>query len=323
MNDFAHYHQLVAGHLNKFSAGLSEPSELYAPIQYILELGGKRMRPVLSLMACEAYGGNAENSLDAAVAVEVFHNFSLIHDDIMDAAPLRRGKETVHKKWDLNTGILSGDAMLVKAYELLEGYDPEIYKPLMRIFSKAAREVCEGQQYDINFEERLDVNIEEYIQMITFKTAVLVAAALEMGALTGGADAGQAARLYEFGKELGIAFQLQDDLLDVYGDPEKFGKQVGGDILENKKTYLLIKALELAEGDTEKELAEWLASNPSEEKVTGVRAIYDRLGIPNLVNEAIDHYHKNALNALALSGISDEGMKSFSAFAEQLMQREF
>ena len=221
-----------------------DPKNLYEPVQYILNLGGKRLRPILTLMTADCFGGDVNKALDAALAVEVFHNFSLIHDDIMDDAPLRRGQQTVHEKWDLNTGILSGDAMLIMAYQLFENYPPETFQNLLTLFSKTALEVCEGQQYDIDFETRNAVSIAEYLKMIEYKTAVLVAAAMKMGAIIAGASDEDQNRCYEFGKNLGIAFQLQDDYLDAFGNPETFGKQVGGDIIENKKTYLYLKALE-------------------------------------------------------------------------------
>jgi geranylgeranyl diphosphate synthase type II len=215
-----------------------EPKNLYEPIDYILRLGGKRMRPVLTLMATEVFDVDFRKALPAATAVEVFHNFSLVHDDIMDDAPLRRGKETVHEKWNLNTGILSGDAMLILAYQYFESYEPTIFRDLAKLFSKTAIEVCEGQQYDVDFETRDDVTISEYIKMIEYKTAVLVGAAMKMGAIIAETSEEHANLIYDFGLNLGIAFQLQDDYLDCFGNPETFGKQVGGDIIENKKTYL-------------------------------------------------------------------------------------
>jgi len=219
-----------------------EPVNLYEPITYILGLGGKRLRPVLTLMTSEIFGANYTKALDAALAIEIFHNFSLVHDDIMDDAPLRRGKTTVHEKWDINTGILSGDAMLISAYQLFENYDGTIFKELAKLFSKTALEVCEGQQYDVDFETRTDVTIPEYLKMIEYKTAVLVAAGMKMGAIIANASATSQNNIYEFGRNLGIAFQLQDDYLDAFGDPKTFGKQVGGDIIENKKTFLYLKA---------------------------------------------------------------------------------
>jgi len=224
----------------------NQPEGLYDPISYMLSLGGKRLRPVLTLMVTDIFNENYKKALDAAMAVEVFHNFTLVHDDIMDAAPLRRGKQTVHEKWDLNTGILSGDAMLILAYQLFENYEGIMFKSLISLFSKTAIEVCEGQQYDIEFESRTNVTIPEYLKMIEYKTAVLVGASMKMGAIVARVPPKDQDSMYEFGKYLGIAFQLQDDYLDAFGDSETFGKQIGGDIVENKKTYLFLKAMELS-----------------------------------------------------------------------------
>ena len=218
------------------------PVNLYSPVNYILSIGGKRMRPILTLMATDLFGGDSKDSLHAAMAVEVFHNFTLLHDDIMDDAPLRRGKQTVHEKWDVNTAILSGDVMMIKAYGFLMEYKGEVYRAVMEVFNQTAIEVCEGQQMDVDFETRSDVSLEEYVEMIKLKTSVLVACALKMGAVIAGASDKDADLIYDFGLNLGLAFQLQDDYLDAFGNPETFGKQVGGDIIENKKTYLYIIA---------------------------------------------------------------------------------
>src|SRR5690606_29335330 len=207
-------------------------------------LGGKRLRPVLTLMTADLFGGRHQDAMNAAMAIEIFHNFSLVHDDIMDDAPLRRGKQTVHEKWDLNTGILSGDAMLIVAYQFFEHYPAETFQELAKLFSKTAIEVCEGQQYDVDFEVREDVQVDQYLKMITFKTAVLVGAAMKMGAIVAKANTEDANAIYDFGLNLGIAFQLMDDYLDCFGDPDTFGKQLGGDIIENKKTFLYLKTLE-------------------------------------------------------------------------------
>ncbi|MBU2045104.1 MAG: polyprenyl synthetase family protein [Bacteroidetes bacterium] len=236
----------------------SEPKELYEPISYLMALGGKRLRPAMVLMATDLFGGDIQEALAPALAVELFHNFTLMHDDIMDKAPLRRGQPTVHAKWNEAVAILSGDVMFVKAYKMMIQVKPDILSPVLEVFNQTAVGVCEGQQIDMNFERRAEVSIPEYVEMIRLKTAVLVGGALKIGALIGNASEKDAQLLYEFGENLGIAFQLQDDILDVYGDPEKFGKQVGGDIISNKKTFLLIKALELAEGETAKSLNHWL-----------------------------------------------------------------
>ena len=225
------------------------PAKLYEPISYILSLGGKRMRPALLLMACELFGGDVNKAISPALAIEVFHNFTLMHDDIMDNAPLRRGKTTVHERWNKNVAILSGDVMLIEGYKLMMQVEDRLLRPILDIFNTTAVGVCEGQQLDMEFETRDVVDINEYINMIRLKTAVVLGGALKIGALIGGAPAKDADLLSQFGVQLGVAFQLQDDILDVYGDPEKFGKQVGGDIISNKKTFLLIKALELAKGE--------------------------------------------------------------------------
>ena len=234
MKSIQKYQSHFIAHLNKFSLA-REPKQLYDPVQYILKLGGKRLRPMLTLMTTDCFGGEISNALDASLAIELFHNFSLIHDDIMDKAPLRRGKQTVHEKWDINTGILSGDAMLIMAYKLLESYNSKYFKQLTTLFSNTALEVCEGQQYDINFETRVDVSVQDYVKMVKYKTAVLVGTAMQMGAILAEANNEDQKRCYDFGINLGIAFQLKDDYLDAFGNPENFGKQLGGDIIENKK----------------------------------------------------------------------------------------
>ena len=241
-----------------------EPENLYQPIDYILQLGGKRMRPVLTLMSAEVFDAAYTKALPAAMAVEIFHNFSLVHDDIMDDAPLRRGKQTVHEKWNINTGILSGDAMLILAYQYFEKYQPKTFRKLAKLFSKTALEVCEGQQYDINFETRDDVTISEYLKMIKYKTAVLVAAAMKMGAIVAETSKENSKLIYQFGLNLGLAFQLQDDYLDAFGNPETFGKQVGGDIIENKKTYLYLKALEFSSAEERKQLLHLFSIRPED-----------------------------------------------------------
>ncbi|MFK7781489.1 polyprenyl synthetase family protein, partial [Psychroserpens sp.] len=241
MQNIQSYHDAFLNHLETFIKP-KEPTTLYEPINYIIQLGGKRLRPILTLMTAEIFGSEYKKALNAALSIEVFHNFSLVHDDIMDDAPLRRGKATVHEKWDINTGILSGDAMLILAYQLFENYEAKTFQDLAKLFSKTALEVCEGQQYDVDFETRDDVTIAEYLKMIEYKTAVLVGAAMKMGAIVSNASEDCQNSIYEFGRNLGIAFQLQDDYLDAFGDPKTFGKQVGGDIIENKKTYLYLKA---------------------------------------------------------------------------------
>ena len=282
-----------------------EPKNLYKPINYILNLGGKRMRPILTLMAADLFGGNHKDALQAALAIEIFHNFSLVHDDIMDDAPLRRGKATVHEKWDINTGILSGDAMLILAYRCLETYGSTNLSQLLPLFSKTAMEVCEGQQFDIDFETRDDVSLTEYLRMIEFKTSVLVAAALKMGAIVAGANTADQDNIYEFGRNLGIAFQLQDDYLDAFGDPKTFGKQVGGDIIENKKTFLYLKALQLADSKSKKTLGDLYSIQPEDpsSKISVVKAIFKKSGAVAQIREEISSYTDKAFSALAKTAL--------------------
>jgi len=302
---------------------LTEPKNLYEPIVYILQLGGKRLRPVLTLMTAEIFGVSYKKALDAALAVEVFHNFSLVHDDIMDQAPLRRGQKTVHEKWDLNTGILSGDAMLILAYQLFENYDGKTFKALAELFSKTAIEVCEGQQYDVDFETRNDVTIPEYLKMIEYKTAVLVGAAMKMGAIIAQTSEQDAQGIYDFGRYLGLAFQLQDDYLDAYGDPETFGKQVGGDIIENKKTYLYLKALENSTSADQEKLVQLFSekSEDTEEKVATVKAIFNKAGIPTIMKAAISDYTQKAFEILKALNVGDKEKQQLKDFGEYLMNR--
>ena len=301
------------------------PAGLYEPIEYILNLGGKRMRPVLVLMSADLYNASLQEALPAAMAVEVFHNFSLIHDDIMDQAPVRRGKPSVHIKWDLNTGILSGDAMLIKAYQYLEAYDPDIFKPMMRLFSRTAQEVCEGQQYDMEFETMDQVRIPEYLKMIEYKTAVLLGCALQMGAMIGGAPSSEQEALYAFGIYLGMAFQLQDDFLDVFGDPETFGKQPGGDIIENKKTYLYLRALELSDPAGKKELLDLYSIRPSKpaSKIQRVSQLFRECGADTDTRGKIRAYTDEAFKQLERIGSNAPAAESLRAFGEWLLQRDF
>jgi geranylgeranyl diphosphate synthase type II len=299
------------------------PASLYEPIRYIMKLGGKRIRP---LLACLSYGiynnnKNLERVLPAAAAVEVFHNFTLMHDDIMDNAPLRRGKQTVHEKWNVSTGILSGDVMLVKTYEMLiAGVAEENVNEVLRLFNSTAIEVCEGQQLDMEFESARKVTEEQYIEMIRLKTASLIGFSIEMGALLAGASKTDRIALHDFGVNMGIGFQLMDDFLDVYGVGSKFGKQVGGDIVSNKKTFLLIKALEASRGKTRSELAAWVASKrSSKRKITAVTDIYNKLGIPEMTRARIQSYFDKALDGL--SGVNgDTG--ALLSFARSMMDRQ-
>lgn len=300
-----------------------EPVELYDPISYLMQLGGKRMRPVLVLVSTELFGGQVLKALDAAIGIEIFHNFTLMHDDIMDKAPIRRGKPTVHVKWNESAAILSGDVMFVEAYKLMIKVDDHILRDVLAIFSETASGVCQGQQADMNFESRNDVSLPEYLEMIRQKTAVLLAGSMQIGALIGGAAQDQARLLYEFGENLGLAFQLQDDILDVYGDPEKFGKQVGGDILSNKKTFMLIKAKELAKGNIADELNEWIeTSNNPAAKVEAITKIYNQLEVRKLAVMVMEDYVNKALHALDQIAVEAGKKDLLKGFAEQLLIRE-
>lgn len=323
MLTIAEYRTEFVNYLNKKKID-REPRNLYEPISYILELGGKRLRPLLVLLTTDIFNTDYKKALDAALAIEVFHNFSLVHDDIMDDAPVRRGKTTVHEKWDINTGILSGDAMLIMAYQLFENYEPSVFRELAKLFSKTALEVCEGQQYDVDFETRNDVMLPEYLKMIEYKTAVLVAAALKMGAIVAGASLEDQEDMYDFGLNLGIAFQLQDDYLDVYGDPETFGKQVGGDIIENKKTYLYLKAMNSKSDTTKKELEHLFSIQPKdpETKVNAVRAIFTKTKANEATQNAIKDYTEKAFKILEKLSIAQEKKDILRQFGENLMNRK-
>jgi len=296
------------------------PLLLYEPIYYILGLGGKRMRPILVLMAHQLFDNNIEKAISPALAIEVFHNFTLLHDDIMDNAPLRRGQKTVHEKWNSNVAILSGDTMLVQAYQLIAEVDNTIVKQVLAVFSKAAIEVCEGQQWDMDFETQSDVSIPDYLKMIEYKTAVLLGAALQIGGITSGASKEQQNHLYAFGRDLGVAFQLKDDLLDAFGDTATFGKQVGGDIMANKKTYLYLKALELADGTQRQNLEQYFSTNDTSQlKVDAVKTIFSNLEVPELTSNLMREYHARAMENLA--AINSENKEPLLAFSALLMDR--
>lgn len=299
------------------------PENLYEPIRYILSLGGKRVRPVLTLMACDIFGGNVQKALPASMAVEVFHNFSLIHDDIMDNAPLRRGNQTVHEKWNLNTGILSGDAMLILAYRYFEEYQPNIFQELAKLFSKTALEVCEGQQWDIDFEDRDDVTVVEYLKMIECKTAVLVGAALQMGAIVAETSEQNKKDIYDFGVNLGIAFQLQDDYLDTFGNLETFGKQIGGDIIENKKTYLYLKAISDGNKEEKEQLLHLYSITPKEnhDKIESVKSIFRSSGSDQKTKQAIEEYTQKAFDILQNMDIPSNKKEQLKEFGKGLMNR--
>lgn len=320
--DILHYQQEFLLYLEA-KEWVKDPKNLYKPIDYILKLGGKRMRPILTLMAADIFAEDYKKAMPAALAIEVFHNFTLVHDDIMDDAPLRRGQQTVHEKWDVSTAILSGDAMLILAYQYFENYEPVVFQKLAKLFSKTALEVCDGQQLDVDFETRNDVTVSEYINMIRLKTSVLVAAALKMGAIVAETNEENTNLIYEFGLNLGIAFQLQDDYLDTFGNPATFGKQIGGDIIENKKTYLYLKALENAVS-RDKEKLEYYYNQKIEDKslkIKEVKAIFEKNDIPNLVKGQIELYTEKAFKILPLLNITNSNKEKLKLFGEGLMQR--
>jgi geranylgeranyl diphosphate synthase type II len=320
--DISKYSDALVAHL-EHKVTLKEPASLYEPIKYILTLGGKRLRPVLTLMSADFFGGNYTKALDASLAVEMFHNFSLVHDDIMDNAPLRRGHQTVHEKWDVNTGILSGDAMLILAYQLFETYEPKVFMQLAVLFSKTALEVCEGQQYDVDFETRNDVTISQYIKMIEYKTAVLIGASLQMGAIIAEASESCQEKIYAFGKNLGIAFQLQDDYLDAFGNPLTFGKQVGGDIIANKKTFLYLTALQKSTHSEAQELSSLFATMPKDpsDKITAVKEIFVSSGAAKATEDEIVRYTNTSISLLQDIKISQQHKDTLKSFADFLMNR--
>lgn len=299
-----------------------EPQGLYAPVRYTLSLGGKRVRPALVLLACNLFADDVTPAVAPALGLEIFHNFTLLHDDIMDKADVRRGHPTVHRKWDENTAILSGDAMQMVACRYMCQAPACDLPRVLDAFTRMALEICEGQQYDMEFERRTEVTAEEYLEMIRLKTAVLLATALRIGAWIGGAGDGDADRLYDFGINLGLAFQLKDDLLDVYGDERTFGKKIGGDISCNKKTYLLIQARRLATGDDAAELARWLATDvPSHGKIEAVTALYDRLGVRRICEDKMEQYYRQAVASLDNVSVSDDKKQELRKLAGKLMLR--
>lgn len=301
-----------------------EPSGLYKPITYTLEQGGKRIRPLFVLISNQMFGGNPDEALPAATAIEIFHNFTLLHDDIIDKAPLRRGFETVYQKWNTNVAILSGDTMFAIAYGELSKSKPELLPHLMKVFTKTAIEVCEGQQYDIEFEEQKDVNLDDYIRMIRLKTAVLLAASLKIGAMVADAPLLEADKIYSFGINLGIAFQLQDDLLDAFGNQAVFGKQTGGDIATNKKTVLYLKAIELADAETAAQLKMLYsgANNESNEKVKLVLGIFEKLNVKQVTKDIIEEYYHTAMNTLQGIDIPDERKSVMRDLANAMLKRD-
>lgn len=315
------YSEKIEGELKKVQFPHSPPN-LYDPLRYFLVLGGKRMRPILTLMGAEVFGSTSSEALPAAISVELFHNFSLIHDDIMDEAPIRRGRETVHTKWNQNIAILSGDVLLVKAYQLLTKQKAEILPALLNLFNSTAVEVCEGQQMDMDFESRSDVSISEYIEMIRLKTSVLLGCALEMGAIVAGTSLGNRKLIYEFGQHIGIAFQIQDDILDLYADPDKFGKQVGGDIISNKKTLMLLKAFEMATQEQKEQLNSLLKEEDFDLKIKTAKKLFNTIGVREACKEIMNHHYNLAKKALQSIQIEDSRKAPLLQLAAYLMERD-
>lgn len=316
--------------LDKVNAYLStmpymrEPRGLYTPIEYVLSIGGKRIRPLLMLLTYNLYKEDVGKILSQAAGIETYHNYTLLHDDLMDRADMRRNKPTVHKVWDDNTAILSGDAMLVLAYQLMGNCSEKYLKRVMDIFTQTALEICEGQQWDVEFETRNDVTVPEYIEMIRLKTSVLLAAALKIGAVMGDASPQDTQKLYDFGIKMGLAFQLQDDFLDVYGDPQVFGKNIGGDILCNKKTFMLITALSLADKEQKKALEQWIACTDfcPQAKIKAVTELYDQIGIGRFCEEKINEYYAEGLSLLESVAVPTETKAELKTFVCHLMDRK-
>lgn len=310
---------IIEGELGKI-AYPNTPQKLYQPIDYVMGLGGKRMRPILLLMAHQLFDENIEKAISPALGIEIFHNFTLLHDDIMDNAPIRRGKQTVHEKWNQNVAILSGDTMLVQAYQLLSDVDKSIVKEMIAVFSKAATQVCEGQQWDMDFEIQKDVTLQEYLKMIEYKTAVLLAASLQIGGITANASKENQNNLYHFGLNMGIAFQLKDDLLDAFGNPDEFGKQIGGDIIANKKTFLYLKALQLANDKQKESLVNYFKTQKrTKQKVMGVKTIFTDLDIPKHTVDMMKAYYTKAMRHL--DAIDSDKKEPLLIFSKKLIDR--
>lgn len=314
----------VNGYLDKLPYD-RKPATLYAPIKYVLSLGGKRIRPVLMLLAYNLYKEDPESILPTACALETYHNYTLLHDDLMDHADVRRGHPTVHRKWDANTAILSGDSMLVMAYERMMNCAACKLQPLMALFTETALEIGEGQQYDMDFENRQDVTEDEYIEMIRLKTSVLLACAMKMGAIQADATVEDAERLYKFGEQMGLAFQLQDDFLDVYGDPKVFGKAIGGDITSNKKTYMLIKAYQNADDSQRAELQKWISLKDfdKQEKIKSVTDLYNQIGIKELCEKKIASYFGEANKYLDQVDVDEDRKRNLRDFTKSMMKRNY
>ena len=298
-------------------------SKLYDPIEYILALKGKKIRPALTLLACNMYSEDVVEAINPALAWEIFHNFTLMHDDVMDKADIRRGQATVHKKWDENTAILSGDAMLILSYMYMAKSSPDNLKVLLNLFSDTAAKICEGQQLDMEFEKRTYISEKEYIEMIQLKTAVMLGACLKSGAIIGGANKSDQQNLYDFGINLGIAFQIKDDWLDVYGNPDIFGKKTGGDILCNKKTFLLVNALETAKNEDKEDLLYWIGNGTQpDEKINAIRRLYDKLSINEKTQTELQKYYNQAINALQKVSVETKRKKVLEDIAEDLIKRD-
>ena len=302
-----------------------KPASLYEPVRYVLSMGGKRIRPVLMLLAYNMFKDDPEHILMPACALETYHNYTLLHDDLMDNADLRRGHQTVHRKWDANTAILSGDSMLVLAYQRMAQCDAEKMPEVLALFTETALEIGEGQQYDMDFEQRNDVTEEEYIEMIRLKTSVLLACAMKIGAILAGASKEDADNAYRFGEKIGLAFQLQDDYLDVYGDTRVFGKAIGGDITSNKKTYMLINAFNRANQQQRSELERWISAKEFDrgEKIAAVTQLYNEIGVDRLAQEKINFYFEESRKYLAAIGVADERKAELTAYAQRMMKRQY
>ena len=324
MKSFEEVNQIITYQLDQLDWN-KEPRGLYEPIGYVLGLSGKRIRPILTLMACNLFSDNVQPAVSSALGLEIFHNFTLLHDDIMDKAEVRRGQPTVHKKWNENTAILSGDVMQIESYRLMTQTPEKCLIRSLDLFSKTATEICEGQQYDVDFERRNNVNTEEYLEMIRLKTAVLLGCALKIGSWIGGAGEEDAQMLYNFGINLGLAFQLKDDLLDVYGHEATFGKKIGGDILCNKKTFLLIHALELAKGDDATELQKWLKTfdeDIAKQKIEYVTSLYNKLGLKAICENKMDLFYNRAIAELNKASVLENKKQELRNIAERLMFRQ-
>ena len=323
MLSLSQYHQMFTDHIEKYTVS-AVPENLYAPVNYILSLEGKRIRPILTLISTDIFSGSPKKALNAALAGEVFHNFSLVHDDIMDSADLRRGNTTVHKKWDNSTAILSGDVMLILAYQIFENYEPNIFVPMATLFSKTAIKVCEGQQLDIDFEKKQEISFDEYLLMITYKTAELIGVAMKMGAIIANATTADQEKIYEFGKNLGIAFQLQDDYLDCFGNENDFGKKIGGDIIGKKKTFLYIKTLELLSGNEKSNFIS-LYNSPydnSKDKITLVKDMYNKCNIENDLAVEIQKHTDSAFQILESLKLPKEKNEFLKNIGNLLVQRK-